>query len=33
MGYGAALSLVVFVVIMGVTLTQVRLSRYWVHYQ
>ena len=30
-GYASALALVVFAVIMGVTLLQFRLSRYWVH--
>ena len=33
MGYGSALALVVFVVIMVVTLVQLRLGRYWVHYE
>jgi multiple sugar transport system permease protein len=32
MGYGSALALVVFVVIMIVTLVQLRLGRHWVHY-
>jgi len=30
-GYGAAVSIVVFLVIMVVTLIQFRLSRLWVH--
>ncbi|HEY8457392.1 MAG TPA: sugar ABC transporter permease [Actinopolymorphaceae bacterium] len=33
MGYASALALVVFVVIMIVTLVQLRLGRYWVHYE
>ncbi len=33
MGYGSALALVVFLVIMVVTLVQLRLGRYWVHYE
>lgn len=33
MGYAAAISLVVFLVIMVVTLIQMRLSRYWVFYE
>jgi len=33
MGYGSALALVVFVVIMIVTLVQLRIGRYWVHYE
>jgi multiple sugar transport system permease protein len=33
MGYGSALALVVFAVIMVVTLVQLRLGRYWVHYE
>ncbi len=32
MGYASALALVIFVVIMIVTLLQLRLSRYWVHH-
>ena len=31
-GYASALALVLFVVIMGITLVQTRLSRRWVHY-
>lgn len=33
MGYASALALVVFLVIMAVTLVQVRLSRYWVFHE
>lgn len=32
MGYAATLALVVFVVIMVLTIIQLRISRYWVHY-
>jgi multiple sugar transport system permease protein len=32
MGYASAMALIVFLVIMAVTLLQLRLSRYWVHY-
>jgi ABC-type sugar transport system permease subunit len=32
MGYAATISLIVFLVIMAVTLIQLRLSRYWVNY-
>jgi len=32
MGYASTISLIVFLVIMAVTLIQMRLSRYWVHY-
>ena len=32
MGYASTISLVVFLVIMAVTLIQMRLSRYWVNY-
>ncbi len=33
MGYASAMAMVVFVVIMIVTVFQLRLSRYWVHYE
>lgn len=33
MGYAATLALVVFVVIMALTVIQLNLSRYWVHYE
>jgi multiple sugar transport system permease protein len=33
MGYASTLALAVFVVIMVVTLVQLRLARYWVHYE
>jgi multiple sugar transport system permease protein len=32
MGYASTISLVVFLVVMVVTLLQMRLSRYWVNY-
>jgi ABC-type sugar transport system permease subunit len=32
MGYASTISLVVFLVVMVVTLLQLRLSRYWVNY-
>ncbi len=33
MGYASTLALVVFLVIMVLTITQLRISRYWVHYE
>ena len=33
MGYASAMAMVVFFVIMVVTILQLRLSRYWVHYE
>ena len=33
MGYASAISIVIFVVVMVATLTQLRLSRRWVYYE